>query len=115
MDYSGIPGAFLYKCYSRSLAVIHTWCRSYAEGTDNGLTKSAIDAYLMKDGKPSEISDMVFDPKLMNSLAENKDPRLAQTIWAPNKGRFYDYMPTIQNAHKTSYPGLIQNQQRRPS
>lgn len=115
MDYSNIPGAFLYKCYSRSLAVIQTWCRSYAEGTDNGITKSAVNSYLMKDGKPAEVSDIVFDPKSMNSLAENKDPRLAQTIWAPNKGRFYDYMPAIPNAHKTSYPGLIQNQQRRPS
>ena len=50
----------------------------------------------------------------MNSLAENKDPRLAQTIWVPQKGRFYDYLPTIPNAYKTKYPGLIQNQQRNP-
>lgn len=113
MDYSNIPGAFLYKCYSRSLAVIQTWCRSYAEGMGS-LTKSAVDSYLMRDGKPVEISSVIFDPKLMNSLAENKDPRLAQTIWVPQKGRFYDYLPTIPNAYKTKYPGLIQNQQRNP-
>ncbi len=32
----------------------------------------------------------------------------------PKKGRFYDYLPTIPNAYKTKYPGLIQNQQRNP-
>lgn len=113
-DYANIPGAFFYKSYSRSMVVIQTWCRSYAEGMVS-LTKSAVDTYLMKDGKPAEVSDVKYDPELMNSLATNKDPRLAQTIWAPQKGRFNDYLPTIPNAYKASYPGLVQNQQRNPS
>lgn len=112
-DYANIPGAFLYKSYSRSLAVVQTWCRSYAEGMIS-LTKNAVEAYLLKDGKPAEISSISCDPRSMVSMAENKDPRLAQTIWTPNKGRIYDYLPTIPNAYKTRYPGLILNQQRNP-
>ena len=93
-DYSNVPGAFLYKVYSRSLNVIQTWGRAYSEGFNGGLTRDAVDCYLMTDGKPAEISSVTYDPKLMNSLSENKDPRLDQTIWTPNKGRFADLMTT---------------------
>ena len=105
MDYSNIPGAF---CTN----VIHALWLSYKHGAVlmqkvwEVLLKSAVDSYLMRDGKPVEISSVIFDPKLMNSLAENKDPRLAQTIWVPQKGRFYDYLPTIPNAYKNKISGF---------
>lgn len=112
-EYENVAGAFLYKSYSRANSVIQKWMRSYAEGA-GGITRSAVDAYLMKDGKPSQISSISYDPKLMNSLADNKDPRLSQTIWSPNKGRFFDFYPTVVGGYRTSYPGLIKNQQSYP-
>ena len=112
-NYASVPGAFFYRGYDRSLTVTQGWFRSYSEGMLS-MTKSAVDAYLMKDGKPADISSEKFDEKLMNSLAEHKDPRLGQTIWYPNMGRFCDYLPEFVNAYKTSYPGLTQNQQRNP-
>lgn len=114
-DYEKIAGAFLYKAYSRDLVVIQKWSRSYAEGNDAGLTKSAVDAYLMSDGKPIEVSSLKLDNETMNELCGKKDPRLGQTIWYPAKGRFYDYLYPADHAYKTSYPGLIQKQQRRPA
>lgn len=114
-DYEKIQGAFLYKVYSRSLGIINNWGRSYAEGVNAGLTKSAIDAYVMSDGKPVEVSRVTLDNQTMNELCTKKDPRLSQTIWYPAKGRFIDYLGAVDHAYKTSYPGLIQNQQRRPA
>lgn len=114
-DYEKIQGAFLYKVYSRSLGIINNWGRSYAEGVDAGLTKSAIDAYVMSDGKPIEVSSVILDNQTMNELCLKKDPRLSQTIWYPAKGRFFDYLGAVDHAYKTSYPGLIMNQQRRPA
>ena len=114
-DYEKIQGAFLYKVYSRSLGIINNWGRSYAEGVNAGLTKSAIDAYVMSDGKPIEVSTVILDNQTMNELCLKKDPRLSQTIWYPAKGRFIDYLGAVDHAYKTSYPGLIQNQQRNPA
>ena len=112
-DYEKIQGAFLYKVYSRSLGIINNWGRSYAEGVNAGLTKSAIDAYVMSDGKPVEVSRVTLDNQTMNELCTKKDPRLSQTIWYPAKGRFFDYLGA--DAYKTSYPGLIMSQQRNPA
>lgn len=114
-DYEKIQGAFLYKVYSRSLGIINNWGRSYAEGVNAGLTKSAIDAYVMSDGKPVEVSRVTLDNQTMNELCTKKDPRLSQTIWYPAKGRFFDYLGAVDHAYKTSYPGLIINQQRNPA
>lgn len=114
-DYEKIQGAFLYKVYSRSLGIINNWGRSYAEGVNAGLTKSAIDAYVMSDGKPIEVSTVILDNQTMNELCLKKDLRLSQTIWYPAKGRFIDYLGAVDHAYKTSYPGLIQNQQRNPA
>lgn len=113
-DYVNVPGAFLYKSYSRSLAVTQGWY-GYAASGLGSLTKSSIDAYLMKDGKPAEISNVKYDPKLLNSIAENKDKRLSQTIWAPNKGLFSEYFAPGTNGYSCRYPGLVMNQQREPS
>lgn len=114
-DYEKIQGAFLYKVYSRSLGIINNWGRSYAEGVNAGLTKSAIDAYVMSDGKPVEVSRVTLDNQTMNELCTKKDPRLSQTIWYPTKGRFFDYLGAVDHAYKTSYPGLIISQQRNPA
>mgnify|MGYP002562432505 FL=1 len=114
-DYEKIQGAFLYKVYSRSLGIINNWGRSYAEGVNAGLTKSAIDAYVMSDGKPVEVSRVTLDNQTMNELCTKKDPRLSQTIWYPAKGRFFDYLGAVDHAYKTSYPGLIISQQRNPA
>lgn len=115
MDYEKIQGAYLYKAYSRSAGIVQKWYRSYAEGFTGSLTKAAVDAYLMRDGKPAEISAVSTENETMNELAQNKDPRLGQTIWYPARGTFYSFWPLADHNYKTSYPGLVQKQQRNPA
>ncbi len=114
MDYSTVNGAYLYKAYSQTLGIIEQWYRPSVEGLDCGLTKSCVDAYLMKDGKPAGVSSIVLDDTKMDNLVLNKDPRLGQTIYNPAKGQFatfWDYT----HAYHSRYPGLIQTEQRQPS
>ncbi|MCX6013450.1 MAG: RagB/SusD family nutrient uptake outer membrane protein, partial [Chloroflexi bacterium] len=114
LDYSTVNGAFLYKAYSQSLGIINLWYRQSVQGCDCGLTKSCIDAYLMKDGKPAGVSSIINDDKKMDALAANKDPRLGQTIFYPAKGPLSSFWS--DNAESGNrYPGLIQTQQRSPS
>ncbi|WP_200974802.1 RagB/SusD family nutrient uptake outer membrane protein [Echinicola sp. 20G] len=127
-DYSGISGAFFYRVFSQAASLTHNVYGNYNEGTGLGITKQLVDAFLMSDGLPSEISSMTYDESSLRSLGQNKDPRLSQTIWARpvdlegNTVRFYDAFDVAndqtggsQHAYRSSYPGLIQNQQRQPS
>lgn len=114
-DYGKIQGAFLYKSYSRELGVIQKWYRMSTEGFDRGLTRKAVDAYLMKDGKPASISVIAYDETNTTETVKNKDPRLGQTIWSSDKGRFYDFWPLADHGYMCSFAGIIQNQQRRPA
>lgn len=112
MDYNGIPGAFLYRVYSVQQEISHNWGSLGVAGVDCGVTKDAIDSYLMRDGKPAEISSLKPNGPEMEKLFILKDSRLEQTIWHPGKGTFADYWST---AIPFKYPGLIQVQQRLPS
>lgn len=112
-DYKGVDGAFLSKIYSLELDVKHNWGSLGNAGFGCGLTKNAVDSYLMKDGKPAEISSIKMDGPTMDDIVKVKDPRLSQTIWYPAKGLFSDYWEGAGLAF--SYPGLIQSQQNMPS
>lgn len=112
-DYKGIEGAFLNKIYSLSLDIKHNWGSLGNAGFGCGLTKNAVDSYLMKDGKPFEISSIEIGSPTMDDVVKVKDPRLSQTIWYPAKGLFSDYWEGVGLAF--SYPGLIQSQQNMPS
>lgn len=114
-DYSKIPGAFLYRACYKPLGITCGSIGDNSSGFGGGLTHSAVENYLMKDGLPYEISNIKENNETLNSLVENRDPRLGQTIWSPNKGRFYDYWPDWPNAYKSSYPGITEEQQRLPS
>lgn len=116
-DYSGTPGAYLYKVYSREHSITHDWHGHDVSGWYGGLTKELIDQILMNDGKPASLSSIDYDEKKMNSLVENKDPRLDQIMFSPDKGTFKTLFPNTpaQHAYSTSMPGLVLNQQREPT
>lgn len=125
-DYSGIAGAFFYRVYSQDFSLTHNFYGLFMEGTSFGVTKQLVDSFLMKDGKPEEISD-INDDNSLRALGQNKDPRLSSTIWTRptdengNTIRFFDIFDAANNsgvashAYRTSYPGLITAQQRQPS
>lgn len=114
-DYEKVSSAFLYKIYDLDLGFTTYWEQGLCEGCHGSLTKKAVDAYLMLDGKPAEISSIHMNNETMNELCSHKDPRLHQTIWCPSNGLFSDRWPGSTHGYKTSYPGLIQNQQRNPA
>jgi starch-binding outer membrane protein, SusD/RagB family len=86
-DYNSISGAFFYKHYDVSSGV---WASSRQHFTsyEAGLTKEAVYSYLMIDGKPEDISTIEYDYTNQNSLIKARDPRLNQTIYAPERGPF---------------------------
>lgn len=88
MDCSNVPGAYLFFAYSRSdeFNIINQYFGKLSAGSEVSLTKGAIDAYLMNDGKPSEISGLSLDELSQASYGVNKDPRLRQTIFTPDRG-----------------------------
>ena len=126
-DYSNVPGAFFYKVYSQALSVTHNFYGNYQEGLGLGITKQLVDQFLMKDGKPASLSAVPNDETSLRALGQNKDPRLSSTIWTRpvdefgNTIRFFDIYDAANNqsvaaqAYRTSYPGLVNAQQRRPS
>ena len=116
-DYSEVQGAFLYKVCSFAFNVINDWYQRGSGGWNAGITKQCVDQYLAKDGKPVEISSLTIDPKSMNSLGENKDPRFGESVWYPAKGTFTSFYDDDigTHAYNTTMPGLIKNQQDAPS
>lgn len=114
-EYEKIPGAFFYKSFSRAIGMVQWWFRNYTEGFGVCLTKSAVDSYLMRDGKPIEVSSIKVTEETMNELCVKKDPRLEQTMWCPSKGKFSEFFPGHTFAYSTSYPGIIQSQLYHPA
>lgn len=90
-DYSSIAGAYLSRGYDRGLSVTQNYIDEVGRGGKGALTKAAIDAYLMSDGKPSEISSVVLDELSQESYGLNKDPRLRQTVYTPDRGIITSY------------------------
>lgn len=89
-DYSSVAGAFLYKSMDYLLGV----SGNHGEGGSSyygGLTKSAVDNYLMADGKPESLSSESYDYTQLASLIAARDPRMDQTLYSPARGNFAEY------------------------
>ena len=89
-DYSSAKGVFLYKHMDYGLGVNG----NHAAGGSSyggGLTKSAVDNYLMSDGKPESASDIDYEYTQLADLIAARDPRLDQTIYSPARGNFWEY------------------------
>lgn len=106
-DYANIPGVFFYKHFDNSLGIIYSW-REMLVGFSQAPTKNAIDAYLMKDGKPEEISSITYDKANQSSLLRARDPRLAQSVYPPDEGGYTDLFHgfTTEQSFNTRYPDL---------
>lgn len=105
-DYLNIASAFYYKHYDNSLGISNAWARRTLSGFYAGVTHDLVTCYLMKDGKPEEISTVKYDWKNQASLIENRDPRLYQTVYSPSRGPLksaYSNLPPNENAFNTVY------------
>jgi len=110
-DYSTISGVFLYKHLDYLLGVN----RNHGLGASSyygGLTKSAVDNYLMADGKPESLSSEDYDYTQLASLIAARDPRMDQTLYSPARGNFADYDAqftplVVENQTKGPYMDLL--------
>lgn len=84
----GLAGVFLFRDYSVDLGQAGNRPRGQGTG-QSSITKTALDNYLMSDGLPEEISAVTasVDISNQNSVINNRDPRLRQTVYAPDRGQ----------------------------
>lgn len=79
-DYSSNKEILLWRKYSVNDGQYTRW-GAYYYGAGRGLTKSMVDSYLCKDGKPIAVSDMYQGDKTLKEVVADRDPRLNQTIF----------------------------------
>jgi len=78
LDYSGNPEVMFWKKYSKDLDVWH----SEIQGSwEVGITKELVDAYLCEDGLPISQSSLFGGYDSIESILNNRDPRLRQTVY----------------------------------
>lgn len=110
-DYSSTAGAFLYKHMDYLLDVNGNHGLG-AASYYGGLTKSAVDNYLMADGKPESLSSVDYDYTQLADLIAARDPRMDQTLYSPARGNFADYAAqftplVVENQTKGPYMDLL--------
>lgn len=81
-DLSGNTEVILWRKYDASLSLTNFGARYLSqEGSNTGISKQLVDAYLCKDGKPIAISSEYAGDDSISAVVLNRDPRLAQTIF----------------------------------
>ena len=71
-----------------------------------GLTKDLIDAYLCTDGKPVSLTSLTIADDSLTVVIQNRDPRLAQTIFYPGVScQIDDATGEVQKVFE--YPDLV--------
>lgn len=83
-DYSSSKEILFWRKYEVG-AITSIWDRYSANGAGRGVTKNLVDSYLKTDGTPVTPG---YDDATLLKVAENRDPRLAQTIQI-NDGKHY--------------------------
>ncbi|WP_372934625.1 RagB/SusD family nutrient uptake outer membrane protein, partial [Mariniphaga sediminis] len=86
-DLTGVDEVMYWRRYQQG--VIHnSWQIYYYMST---ATKSMVEDYLCTDGLPITLSGLYQGDTTFESLFENRDPRLRQTVLHPDDVAYYDY------------------------
>lgn len=80
-DYSSNPEIMFWKKWDANLGLVR-WSPSIW-GNAMGVSKELVDSYLTKDGQPISTSTLYEGDDNLLTVVQNRDPRLAQTIWIP--------------------------------
>ena len=96
LDYMENPEVLLWKKFDVDLGVYHLLGQYLPNaGGDMGITKSFADDYLCIDGKPISVSPLFLGYDSISLEAQNRDPRLAQTIFLPGHMQTINTPPGI--------------------
>lgn len=82
-DYSDVSEVMLWKKFDRSLGMGHSAYLTTYSGHGTGLSKALVDSYLCTDGLPISLSKRYKGDSTYILAAENRDPRLAESIFLP--------------------------------
>ncbi|MDO4159616.1 MAG: RagB/SusD family nutrient uptake outer membrane protein [Prevotellaceae bacterium] len=99
-DMSGTPEILLWREYSRSLSITNNIEVAVHHGNYSiGLTKSMVEGYLMKDGKPIYASDYTYSDNTLADVATNRDPRLTVFLKLPGQKNYYKNVESSEGDH----------------
>lgn len=97
-DCSGTPEVLLWRQYSTSLGVNNDVEVSVQAGNiGTGFTRSLIEGYLMKDGKPIYASDYQYSDTSLTNVAKNRDPRLTIFLKVPGQINCFKNMSSSED------------------
>lgn len=83
-DDSKVPDVILWRQYSKSLGVRNNVEVAVQKGNiGTGFTRSLIEGYLMKDGKPIYASQYEYVDTSLSKVRTNRDPRLSVFLKTP--------------------------------
>lgn len=106
-DYSSNKEVLFWREYSESDNVTTHW-GGYYYGYGRGMTKSLIDSYLCKDGKPIAVSELYQGDKTLKDVVANRDPRLNQTMFVDD-GKHLFFEDDMSFFKTPAFEGVIGN------
>jgi hypothetical protein len=105
LDYTGNPEVLLWKEYDVSLGVFHRLGQYLPNGGgEMGITKSLVDDYLCTDGSPISVSPLFMGNDSILLEVQNRDPRLAQSIFLPDDPQTISTPPGVEERYFTLPP-----------
>lgn len=82
-DYSSSKEVMLWRKFDNSMGLSQRWYLFVPIALQRGITKSLVDDYLCKDGKPIAASTQYQGDNTLANVVANRDPRLQQTVFVP--------------------------------
>lgn len=79
-DYSKSKEVLFWRKYDVEEKQFHYWLSYTSDGAGYGMSKSMVDSYLCKDGKPIAGNSNYQGDATLKDVVRNRDPRLSQTI-----------------------------------
>lgn len=98
LDMSGTPEVLLWREYSKSLGLTHCVEVSIQTGDYGvGATRSLVESYLMKDGKPIYASDYTYNDGTVGKVVQDRDPRLTIFLKQPGQKNVFKNMSASED------------------
>lgn len=105
VDMSGTPEVLLWRQYSHSLGVNNNVEVAVQAGNiGTGLTRSMVEGYLMKDGKPIYASSYAYEDTSLAKVATNRDPRLTIFLKVPGQTNCFKNMSSSEDHYVITEP-----------
>lgn len=105
IDMSKTPEILLWREYSNTKNITNNVECAVQQGNYlNGLTRSMVEGYLMKDGKPIYASEYKYSDQTIADVAKNRDPRLTVFLKVPGQTNVFKNMSFNSDRAVTNEP-----------